>query len=84
MSAMLITLRLSESLLSIYRASGQELDETIVLALEGPLSIKEILESAGINPILTPLVLLGKQTYKLDHCLEQDTVITLIGPLAGG
>lgn len=81
---MRITLRLSESLLSIYRASEKEFDETIVLDLDGSMSIRQVLQHVGINPILTPLISIEGQTYGLDHILEDSSVITLIGPLAGG
>ena len=81
---MQITLRLSESLLSIYRSSGQNFDETITLELEGEPNINQILAHVGISPLLTPLISIEGRTCGLSHSLEKDTEITLIGPLAGG
>ena len=81
---MKISLRLSESLLSIYESAGQELDENIDLEFEGPLSVRQIIESAGINPMLTPLISVGGVTCGLGSVIRHDAEITLIGPLAGG
>ena len=79
-----ITLRLSESLLSIYRDSGNMMGEVVTITLMGPLSVHEILEHAGISSFLTPLISVDGQICSLNHIVNHDSVITLIGPLAGG
>jgi sulfur carrier protein ThiS len=81
---MIITLKLSESLLSIYHAAGQHMAETIVMELTEPMTIAQILEQVGINPLLTPMVLVDEEMCKPTQLIEQNSAITLIGPLAGG
>ena len=81
---MIITLKLSESLLSIYYAAGRPMAETIVMELAEPLTIAQILEQAGINQLLTPMVIIDDEVCKLTQLIEHSSVITLIGPLAGG
>jgi hypothetical protein len=85
-----ITLRLSESLLSIFRDSGTPKEETktIIYRTEKGITVKEILTDQGINPLLVPMVVLdteaGNNKIDKDTLLEKDSVLTLYGPLAGG
>lgn len=82
---MKITLRLSESLLSIYREMPNPLKEVIVLDLDKSTTLHSILIKAGINPSLTPMVIINnKRVSSLNLLIENDETITLIGPLAGG
>jgi hypothetical protein len=81
---MRITLELSESLLSIYNESGQALQESIVIESDIPLTIGHILAKAGINPLLAPMIVIDDVLRQKEHIVESDSVITLIGPLAGG
>ena len=81
---MKITLKLSESLLSIYHAEGRALEENIIINSEHPLTIARILDKAGINHLLTPMVLIDEKLCKPAQLVKDDCVITLIGPLAGG
>lgn len=82
---MKITLRLSESLLSIYRETANPLKEVRVLNLDEPTKLHSILMKAGINPSLTPMIIINnKRVSSLDFLIDYDATITLIGPLAGG
>jgi len=81
---MKITLRLSESLLSIYREKGGAPGEIIVIDVEEPATVAEIVELAGVNLLLAPLILLDGAACRPDAAVANDAVITLIGPLAGG
>ena len=83
-----ITLRLSESLLCIFRDSGTPKEETIQCRAEPGITVKEILAGQGINPLLVPMVSLdtkaGNKKISRDTILKKDVVLTLYGPLAGG
>ncbi|MDF2676192.1 MAG: hypothetical protein K0Q97_485 [Bacillota bacterium] len=82
---MKITLRLSESLLSIYRETANPLNEVMVINLEEPTTLHSIIIKAGINPSLTPMIIINnKRISSLNLLIDNDEIITLIGPLAGG
>ncbi|SCZ80275.1 MoaD/ThiS family protein [Acidaminobacter hydrogenoformans] len=82
---MQITIKLSESLLSIYKTSGVEFEETFMIDTEGAVTIKEILNQAGISPMLTPMIIVNnKACSSLNEVIDEASTITLIGPLAGG
>ncbi|WP_312811186.1 hypothetical protein [Sedimentibacter sp.] len=82
---MKVTLKLSESLLSIYKETEKPLQEIMVLNLENPSTLREILIKADINPLMVPMIIIKNQRCKsLDYLIKNDETITLIGPLAGG
>jgi hypothetical protein len=82
---MKITLRLSESLLSIYRETANPLNEVMVINLDEPTTLHSIIIKVGINPSLTPMIIINnKRISSLNLLIENDEIITLIGPLAGG
>jgi len=82
---MKVTLKLSESLLSIYKETEKPLQEIMVLNLENPSTLREILIKADINPLMAPMIIIKNQRCQsLDYLIENDETITLIGPLAGG
>lgn len=82
---MKITLRISESLLSIYREMGNPLKATLELDLDKPATLNSILLKLGINPILVPMIIIdNKRVSSLDYLIKNDKTIILIGPLAGG
>ena len=82
---MKVTLKISESLLAIHREGGRPLKETIEIEIEKPTNLLSILFGEGINPLLVPMVIINnKRLSSLDYLIEQDEVITLVGPLAGG
>lgn len=82
---MKVTLKLSESLLSIYRETEKPLQEIMVLNLENPSTLREILIKADINPLMVPMIIIKNQRCQsLDYLIKNDETITLIGPLAGG
>ncbi len=83
-----ITLRLSESLLSIFRDTGSPRQETCEILVEPGTTVRQILAAQGISPLLVPMVGLatdkGSQRIDMDTALDTDAVLTLHGPLAGG
>lgn len=83
-----ITLRMSESLLSIYRDSGTPMKEIIRLKTEPGTTVLEVIAHQGISPLLVPMVAMTTQTgtKRIDKNtpLEKDVELTLYGPLAGG
>ncbi len=82
---MKITLRLSESLLSIYRETSNPLQEVMVINLDEPTTLHSIIVKAGINPALVPMIIINnKRVSYLNILVDNDETITLIGPLAGG
>lgn len=82
---MQITLKLSESLLSIYKTAGIDFKETFNLKSDYPLTIREILLRAEISPMLTPMIIVNnKSCSSFNEVIVEDSTITLIGPLAGG
>lgn len=82
---MQITVKLSESLLSIYKTAGIDFEETFSLKSDMPLTIREILVKAEISPILTPMIIVNnKSCSSFNEVIVEDSTITLIGPLAGG
>lgn len=81
---MKITLRLSESLLSIYRETDNPLEEEIVVNIDKPAKLRSILSLVGINPLLAPMIIIDNKNVSLDLLIEKNETITLIGPLAGG
>lgn len=82
---MQITMKMSESLLSIYKSSGKVFNETFVIESEASMTIKEIIMQAGISPMLTPMIMVNNKCCgSLNEVIVEDSTITLIGPLAGG
>ncbi len=83
-----ITLRLSESLLSIFRDTNSPKQETCEILVASGTTIRQILVSQGISPLLVPMVgratAQGSQRIDMDTVLDADAVLTLHGPLAGG
>lgn len=78
---MKVTIRLSGSMRAIY----PNLDEEIVLEISEPMSIKNLLIHIGINPLVAPLVSVDQKLKNMDYVIkEEENVITVIGPLAGG
>lgn len=79
-----ITLRLSESLLSILKDAGNPKPEEFQIQAESGTTVRQILAVQSINPLLVPMI--TRENYKIspDKVLEEDAVITLYGPLAGG
>ncbi len=83
-----ITLRLSESLLSIFRDTGSPRPDTAEISLASATTVKAVLLSQGINPLLVPMA--SFQTGKENRRVEKETplttdgILTLYGPLAGG
>jgi len=83
-----ITLRLSESLLCIFRDTGAPKKETIQCRAESGITVNEILAGQHISPLLVPMVSLdtgvGNKKISRDTVIKTDVVLTLYGPLAGG
>jgi hypothetical protein len=79
-----ITLKLSESLLSILRDMGCPKQETCRIRVETGTSVRQVLIDQGISPLLVPLIFLDNLKISMDTPLETDAVLTLHGPLAGG
>ncbi|HCY88046.1 MAG TPA: hypothetical protein DHV36_23115 [Desulfobacteraceae bacterium] len=85
-----ITLRLSESLLSIFRDAGAKKEETCRITVEKGTTVRTVLAAQAINPLLVPMAGFSKpdtreqQRIDLDTPLTCDGTLTLYGPLAGG
>ena len=87
-----ITLRLSESLLSIFRDAGSPKQETCELQIQEGTTVRKILADQGINPLLVPMAgwcTAGEDSkhpkrLEMDAVLDQEGALTLYGPLAGG
>ncbi|MFO7988427.1 MAG: hypothetical protein ACQEQ5_10365 [Thermodesulfobacteriota bacterium] len=79
-----ITLKLSESLLSILRDMGCPKQETCRIRVEYGTSVRQVLIDQGISPLLVPMVFLDNRKVSVNKPLEADAVLTLHGPLAGG
>ncbi|MEH0018274.1 MAG: hypothetical protein V6Z89_01410 [Desulfobacter sp.] len=89
-----ITLRLSESLLCIFRDSGQPRKETVDVRVTPGTTVRDILAGQGINPLLVPMAGLSppmsgtrgntQKRVGMDTALDSDGILTLYGPLAGG
>ena len=79
-----ITLKLSESLLSILRDAGRPGQPTCRIRVSPGIPVRQILIDQGISPLLVPLIFLDSRKISMDTPLEADGVLTLHGPLAGG
>jgi hypothetical protein len=79
-----LTLKLSESLLSIFRDMGCPKQETCRILVETGTSVRQVLIDQGISPLLVPMVFLDNRKISQDTPLKTDAVLTLHGPLAGG
>ena len=79
-----ITLRLSESLLSILKDAGNPKPGEFQVQVETGTTVRQILAVQGINPLLVPMITREGSKISPDTVLEEDAVITLYGPLAGG
>ena len=83
-----ITLRLSESLLCIFRDSGKPRPETMDIRVEQGTTVREILVNQGINPLLVPMAALAEdgknRRVDLATPVTADGTLILYGPLAGG
>ena len=79
-----ITLKLSESLLSILRDAGCPRQQTCRLRVEKHTPVRQVLLAQGISPLLVSLIFLDNRKISVDTLLETNAVLTLHGPLAGG
>ncbi|MBF0258878.1 MAG: hypothetical protein HQK62_08585 [Desulfamplus sp.] len=79
-----ITLRLSQSLLSILNDVNNPKQETYSLQVKKGTTIKEILLKEGISPLLAPMVAVDSIRVDINTYLDTDKTITVYGPLAGG
>ncbi|WP_153307629.1 hypothetical protein [Desulfospira joergensenii] len=84
MEKITITLKLSESLLCILKDAGNPRPETFQIQVEPGSSIRRVLASQSINPLLVPMISRDSRKIPLDTILEEDVTLTLYGPLAGG
>ncbi len=83
-----ITLTLSESLLSIFRDSAAPRSETTQIKVDPGVTVKEILISQNINPLLVPMASFGtdekSKRVDMNTPINKSGTLTLYGPLAGG
>ncbi len=83
-----ITLTLSESLLSIFRDSAAPRSETTQIKVDPGVTVKEILISQNIYPLLVPMASFGtdekSKRVDMNTPINKSGTLTLYGPLAGG
>jgi hypothetical protein len=79
-----ITLKLSESLLSILEDTGCPKQETCRIRVKKLTPVRQVLLEHGISPLLVPMIFLDNRKASVDTQLETDAILTLHGPLAGG
>jgi len=83
-----ITLRLSESLLSIFGDKGSPMQEIIKYKTTPGITVTAIIAEQGIHPLLVPMVAIttpnGQKRMDKDRVINTDTELILYGPLAGG
>ncbi|WDP91628.1 MAG: hypothetical protein HUN04_18745 [Desulfobacter sp.] len=83
-----ITLRLSESLLCIFRDNGDPRPESCKIQVAEGTTVKEILAGQHISPLLVPMISFksGSENRRLETsaAITSEGVLTLYGPLAGG
>ena len=75
-----ITVKFSNSILMIYK----EISELETLVMEEPATVNDILIKLGVSPVLAPLILIDSQRVGRNHIVNNEEMITVIGPLAGG
>jgi hypothetical protein len=79
-----LTLKISESLLSILKDMGCPKKETCRLRVKKNTPVRQVLLEQGISPLLVPMIFLDNRKISVHTLLESDAVLTLHGPLAGG
>ncbi|MBF0201795.1 MAG: MoaD/ThiS family protein [Desulfamplus sp.] len=79
-----ITLKLSQSLLSILQDAGIAHKETWPMEVENGTTVRQVLMDQRINPLLVPMIFQDNKKISLDTPIESDAVLILHGPLAGG
>ena len=85
-----LELRLSESLMCIFREVGPGVAESAEVTVPVGTRVREILVNQGINPLLVPMVLFresggaGNRQLGMNDSLDASGTLTLYGPLAGG
>ncbi len=77
---MRITLHLSGGL----RAVLEQLPDQVNLEVKGPVSVRDIIIRAGINPLLVVVVTVDGNRGDKEQIIDHDAAIGLIGPMAGG
>ena len=78
---MKIKVKLSGSLRGIYR----EMDSEILVLIDEPTSMQELLVKLGINPLVVAAILVDGNVRSKDFLVAKDTnEIILVGPIAGG
>lgn len=75
-----IKLILSGSLRQIYKDKQTE----IPIKLENSTTVKNLICSIGINPIVVTNVFINGKVESKDYLITTDQEIVLLGPLAGG
>ncbi|KUO50953.1 MAG: hypothetical protein APF76_03125 [Desulfitibacter sp. BRH_c19] len=75
-----IKLSLSGSLRHIYEDKQSE----IVIEVQNPTTVRKLLCSIGINPIVVARVFVNGKCESKDYLIATDEEIVLLGPLAGG
>jgi sulfur carrier protein ThiS len=77
----MIKLRLSGSLRDIYKDKSEE----IIMEIMQPISVRELLSRAGINPLVVTIVLVDGDVKNKDDLIDKKIKeIILMGPIAGG
>ncbi|HWI52698.1 MAG TPA: hypothetical protein VNT01_11230 [Symbiobacteriaceae bacterium] len=77
---MQVTVRLEGHLREFF----PKLHVPMVLTLDGPRTVAEIIEAAGMAATLPSSVLCGRQRVALDHVPADGDELVLLSPLAGG
>lgn len=66
------------------RAVLEDKPEVVVLEIDEPMSIRQLLIETGINPLIVMKIFVdGVQGNKEDH-IDKDVEIVLMGPVSGG
>lgn len=66
------------------RAIRSDLPEVMELAPDGPVSLRDLLIRAGINPLIVVRAVADGRSLEFDEPVEDGAEIGLIGPVAGG
>lgn len=77
---MQIKVNLSGNLRAILTGKPPE----IVAELEGPVTVRQLLDRIGVYPPVVVTVLVNGEAKSKDAVIAEDSVVVLIGPMAGG
>lgn len=78
----MLTIKLFSSLRELH--PGYDPEKGIRLDLQPPVSVRQLIEHLAIPPVKQPVVSCNGRVLKADDLLDEDSLVHIFQPVAGG